>query len=291
MRIFVTGATGFIGRHLMPLLQEHNVLYLTRSPKRITTWPFATSLVGSLQDQKSWRRGLEEFEAQCCIHLAWEGLPDYSLEFCRMNLDASLRLIDCLAQMAMPRMVVAGSCWEYGAASGSVSEAQQPTGLGVFGATKNALREILESAATERKLDYRWARIFFAYGPGQRQTSLIPQCRAAFLAGKAPQIRSPTTTNDFVHVDDIARGILALALANVNPGVYNLGSGRPTAVGEIVNIVAAHYGAEPPYQDLRPGAGFWSNIAKTLSAAGWGAQTPLADGVAATLRALERPGE
>jgi UDP-glucose 4-epimerase len=288
MRIFLTGGSGFIGQHLMSHLRDHDVLCLTRQPNSLVAWPFAEALSGDLSDPEAWYPRLAAFGAQCCIHLAWDGLPDYSPERCRLNFDASSRLIEVLPRAGVPRIVVAGSCWEYGAASGGVRETQPPADCGLFAETKNALRAALQSSADRHKLDYRWARIFFAYGPGQRQTSLIPLCRSAFRAGAAPDIRSPEAVNDFVHVDDVARGILALALSVVTSGIYNLGSGLPVTVADVVNRVARYYGARPPYESLPRGRGFWSDNEKTFAAIRWTAETSLADGIAATLDNLDK---
>jgi UDP-glucose 4-epimerase len=288
MRIFLTGATGFIGRRVLPLLCSHDVLCLTRNPERLVAWPFAVPLAGDLRVPGVWRAQLAAFGTQCCIHLAWQGLPDYSAEICRLNLDAGRRLIEEVYRAGAARIVVAGSCWEYGDASGAVSELHESVNGNDFVAAKNALRETLEDAARMQKIDYRWIRLFFVYGPGQRTTSLIPLCRTAFAAGESPNVRSPAALNDFVHVDDAAQGLVALALSDADSGIYNLGSGRPTAAGEIVNIVAEHYGVEPPYRECRGDGGFWSDNSKIFAACGWKARTPLAEGVAATLRALDR---
>lgn len=287
MRIFLTGASGFIGARLMKLLRGHDVLCLTREPSRLSLWPFAKAIKGDIRKPALWRDELASFGAQCCIHLAWEGLPDYSPERCRSNLDAGLSLIDVLAGVGLEKFVVAGSCWEYGEAVGAVNESQAPIGGSVFASTKLALLTALDNAAAESGFHYCWARIFFAYGPGQRKTSLIPMCRAAFAAGRTPDIRTPTMVNDFIHVDDVARGLLALAQSNSQSGIYNLGCAQPIAVGEVVNLIAARYGIDPPYPFVHRIGGFWADLSKTFAATGWKANFQLSEGIADTLRSLD----
>ena len=102
-----------------------------------------------------------------------------------------------------------------------------------------------------------------------------------------PEVRNPEGANDFIYVDDVARGILALAQATLESGIYNLGGGQPMAIGEIVNMIASHYGLGQVYKNIRRQDGFWSDNAKTLAAVGWQVQTPLSDGIAQTLRALD----
>jgi UDP-glucose 4-epimerase len=193
-----------------------------------------------------------------------------------------------LVRARIKRFVVAGSCLEYGAASGAVAEGYASVNCGVFASTKQAFRLILESAARDHGIDYRWVRIFFAYGPGQRMTSLIPHCHAAYAEGTTPQIRQPRLAQDFIYIDDVARGIISLAESDIASGIYNLGSGRPTSVGALVNQVATHFGASPAWPDAGFDSGFWADIGKIVSATGWRPQTSMPAGLAATLAALDR---
>jgi nucleoside-diphosphate-sugar epimerase len=287
MRVFMTGASGFIGRHVLPLLSQHEVLCLTRDPGRLPALPFARTLRGDLSRPEEWRQQLEEFKPHWCLHLAWEGLPDYSQAATRANVDASLRLFEMLLHARVRRVVVAGSCWEYGAATGMVSETRVPADCSIFAAAKNTLRGMLESAARASDLEHRWGRIFFVYGHGQRPDSLIPACRAAFAAGRVPDIRQPRVAQDFIHVDDVAEGLVALLERDIASGVYNLGTGRPTSVGEVANAVARYFGAAPPYSDSSYDLGFWADSAKTTGATGWRPRTDLASGIDRTLRAFE----
>jgi UDP-glucose 4-epimerase len=287
MRVFVTGASGFIGRRVLPLLSRHEVLCLTRDPGRMPAPPFGRTLRGDLGRPQEWEPQLADFKPQCCLHLAWEGLPDYSPARSRANLDAGLRLLAVLQRSRTRRVVVAGSCWEYGDAAGMVSETRAAADCGVFAAAKNALRIALENAARAADFEYRWARIFFAYGPGQRPDALIPSCRAAFAAGGVPDIRAPRVAQDFIHVDDVADGLQALVERDIASGVYNLGTGRPTSVGEVANVVARYFGVALPYPDSSHELGFWADGAKMAGATGWRARTGLENGIGRTLRAFD----
>lgn len=287
MRIFVTGASGFIGRHLLQASASHAWLCLTRRPNDLMARTGASAdvqvLQGDLAQPELWLGDLERFAPDCCIHLAWEGLPDYSPERCQHNLALGGRLIDALAGANVGRVVVAGSCWEYGAAEGAAAESQAPVDCGLFARSKHELRAHLEST----EMAWRWGRVFFAYGSGQRETSLIPQCHRAFAAGTAPDIRQPRVAQDFVYIDDVACALLALAEAEVESGVYNIGTGTPTAVGEIANEVARQCDRPPPFADVAFDGGFWADTRKMTAATGWRAQTELRDGIARSLRVCE----
>lgn len=287
MRVFLTGATGFLGSRVLSLLEGHELLCLVRNSQHLSKAAHVRPLLGELEQPHRWKAEAERFAPQWCIHLAWEGLPDYSLPQCRANLDASIRLIETLVDVGAERIVMAGTCWEYGSVSGAVKEHRPASDCGVFAATKHALRMVLESFARDRGIEHRWARIFFAYGPSQRAASLIPQCHAAYSLGRQPEIRHPGLTQDFIYVDDVAQGIAAITQADAGSGVFNLGSGVPTTVAYVVNQVASHFGEPPLFSLLQPESGLWADTSKTTAATGWKAQTSIDDGIARTLRALD----
>ena len=283
----MTGATGFIGSRLLPLLKDHDVLCLTRDAQRLPPALRVKSLLADLAKPARFRGELERFAPQWCIHLAWEGLPDYSPARCQANLDAGTALFQMLGEIHIERVIVAGSCWEYGAASGAASEDQTPVDVGDFAASKNALRQNLANTAATFGYEYRWARVFFAYGPGQRSGSLIPLSHAAYSRGVDPAIQNPDLAQDFIHVDDVAGGLLALASHDMISGIYNLASGKPHTVGEVVNHVAAHLGRQAPFPATAPKAGFWADMTKTTNACGWTPAITLDDGIGRSLAALD----
>jgi UDP-glucose 4-epimerase len=288
MRVVLTGATGFLGSRVLPLLAEHEVLCLSRDPLRVPRQPGVRAIGADLGASGQWVSEIASFAPDWCVHLAWEGLPDYSLGRCRANLDAGIRLLDVVSHAGVRRMVVGGSCWEYGRVSGAIAEDAAPQDTGIFASTKRALLTVLDSVARESSFDYRWARIFFVYGPGQRRQSLLPHLHAAYIAGRPPDVREPAAVQDFVHVDDVAAALVALASADGPSGIYNVGSGEPTAVGEIANRTADHYGQARPFDGLAVGTGFWADTRKTEAATGWRARISIADGIAQTLSALDR---
>jgi nucleoside-diphosphate-sugar epimerase len=288
MRIFLTGATGFLGSRVLAFLSGHELLCLSRRSGRRPTLRGVRSISGDLADPTTWQTELQQFAPDCCIHLAWTDLPNYSFSACRANLDSSMRLVETVVTSGATRIIVAGTCWEYGNASGAVKENQPIGDCGVFASTKHALRLMLESFAREAQIEARWVRIFFAYGPHQRISALIPQCHLAYLRGTQPAIRNPEAVQDFVYVDDVARGIVAIAEADAGSGIFNLGSGAPTSVAYVVNQVADHFRVPRPFMLPQSQSGFWADTSKVSAATGWRPQTSIESGIMETLMELDR---
>lgn len=286
-RVLLTGGTGFLGRHVLSLLGEHEVLCLSRDPKRLPARTGVAGVAADLGHDGNWVATVARFNPEWCLHLAWEGLPDYSPERCQANLDASIRLVNAAAQSGVKRMVVAGTCWEYGRASGPVSEDAAPADVSVFAGTKHALLTELARAANDGAFEYRWARVFFAYGAGQRATSLIPHLRSAYSEGRPLDIREPHAVQDFVHVDDVAAALVALAASDAESGTFNVGSGQPTSVAYVANQVADYCGKPRPFETVVNGSGFWADMSKTVAATGWRARIGIDEGIRKTLMALD----
>ena len=283
MKIFVTGGSGFIGSYLLPLLisRGHEVLCLGRAAM---TQGGSRTLLGDLYELDSYRAELEFFKPESAIHLAWGGLPDYSLGNCRRNLLAGIGLFEALVQAGCTKIFAAGSCWEYGKLTGAVKESDLGEGPGMFAAFKIALQAIGQSFCRADGYHFIWGRPFFVYGPGQRANSLIPSCYRSLIAGTAPAINNPMAINDFVYVADVADAILALIEESQAAGIYNIGTGKPAAVWEVVNAVAASLGLPPPYHNMHPSAatGLWADTHK-MEALGWRPAVTLEAGINCTI--------
>jgi nucleoside-diphosphate-sugar epimerase len=217
--------------------------------------------------------------------LAWEGIPDYSLETSLRNLRSGALLGQILFDAGCRHLAVSGSCWEYGKVSGQVNEHDHPVAPGVFGASKSAQRLVLEALATAANASLAWGRVFYPYGPGQKPASLAPTICRAVLAGDRPALKTPHAVNDFLYVDDTAEALVVLAETAVS-GVFNIGSGTGTPVGALADKVLELAGRSAAFATLPgpdgPPTGFWADTT-ALQALGWRQRTPLDEGLRLTL--------
>lgn len=205
------------------------------------------------------------------LHLAWGGLPNYRSPHHFDEAHRHSAFLRRLAAQGLPRIVCAGTCYEYGMQQGSLDETLTTDPTNAYGLAKDALRRQLELDRSGAEL--LWARFFYLYGEGQASTSLYSQVRTAiarrdatFAMSGGEQIR------DFLAVELAADYLIRLALACGLEGIYNLASGEPVSIRRLVEkwFAEAEHPIELdlgryPYPDWEPLA-FWGDTKRLSSA-------------------------
>lgn len=238
MRIAVTGASGFIGRHVLNELEKEHVeiIAVTRNPNNLNDIPSMCHVI----EKDISKPDLTDFDLfhrpDVLIHLAWNGLPNYySLHHFEEELINHYRFLKSLIKSGLPTLVVTGTCFEYGMQSGELSEDLPPLPENPYGFAKDALRRQLEFLQGSYPYDLTWARLFYMYGEGQPANSLYSQFQESikqrdqtFNMSGGEQLR------DYLPVEKIARLITLLAMRKTNDGIVNVCSGKPVSVRSLV---------------------------------------------------------
>ena len=234
--IHLLGSEGFIGRALQ---READGLQLH-------CWSHGQSDPlhhFDLLDASSWQ-SLLKCQPTHAILLSWPGLPNYQEPFhVTRNLPACVELIEQMVEAGLKRLVVAGTCYEYGLQNGSLSEDQCTDPVNCYAIAKDSLRRVISCRYSQNGFQWCWARIFYPFGQGQNPNSLLPSLLKALESGeKSFPMGSGRQIRDFIDVKEVARQLLTLAKNQDATGIYNLGSGIPRSVLEMAEETAASYG-------------------------------------------------
>jgi nucleoside-diphosphate-sugar epimerase len=272
MKVAVTGANGFIGRHVLAELETLPIesIAVVRHSTVIQPWYFRCSVV-QLDIHNPPPNAFELMGSpDVLIHLAWSGLPNYkSLHHFEEELPAQYQFLKCLVESGLQNLVVAGTCFEYGMQSGSLSERFAARPSNPYGLAKDALRCQLEYLKAVHPFHLAWARLFYLYGQGQPESSLLPQLKKAAEGGdQVFNMSGGEQLRDYLPVARAARYLVSFALIEKDIGVVNVCSGTPISVRKLVEgwikengwsirLNLGHY----PYPDYEPMA-FWGDSQK-----------------------------
>jgi nucleoside-diphosphate-sugar epimerase len=268
LKIAVTGANGFIGRHVLAQLARRDVEVVAvesvpreHAPAPRLRWvaldvrtpaPDAFALLG---------------RPDALIHLAWGGLPNYkSQHHVDVELPAHAAFLTGLVRLGLPALVVVGTCLEYGFQTGAIKASAATHPNNPYAVAKDALRQQLQLLQASHPFELTWARLFYIYGEGQAPSSLLPQLRAAVAQGLPTfNMSGGEQLRDYLPVEVVARRLADMAMQPRGQGVMNLSSGSPVKVRDLVEGWIAENGwqirlnlGHYPYPDYEPMA-FWGD--------------------------------
>lgn len=268
MRVAVTGARGFIGRHVLGELAQRSVeVIAAERPGVVRDRPAAANVRWVTLDIA--HPPEDSFAAlgkpDVLLHLAWDGLPNYrSVQHLETELPRQYDFLGNAIRHGLPAMVAVGTCLEYGLQSGPLAASLETRPTTPYGSAKDELRKQLQSLKSVHPFKLTWARLFYMYGDDQPATSLFPLLKAAAAAGRTQfPMSGGEQLRDYLPVGEVARRLADLAVNPGDPGAINLCSGQPISVRRLVEgwIAENDWNIEPqygelPYPDYEPMA-FW----------------------------------
>lgn len=309
-RILVTGADGFIGSHLTQRLVEGGAkvtaLALYNSFDRFG-WLDAlapeirgalTLLRGDVRDGPFMLRAAEGCDL--VFHLAALIAIPHSYvaaqSFVEVNVGGTLNVLEAARRHAVGRLVHTSTSEVYGTARTTpIDEAHPLQAQSPYAASKIAADSLVEAYARSFSVPAVILRPFNTFGPRQSERAVIPTIIRQALDRRCAAIRigDATPVRDFSYVGDTVEAFLAVATAGaVEFGtVYNSGSGRPTSVAEVVQLVLRRTGGEKPVetdsQRIRPEQSevrlLLADAGRLTRTTGWRPRVSLEEGLERTI--------
>ena len=234
-RVLVTGASGFIGRHCLPLLVErgfevHAVVRSSGLPIPAVRWHFRDLLEPGAAAEL-----VEAVRPNQLLHLGWCTQPgvfwnsDQNHEW----LNATARMVQAFAEWGGERIVGTGSCAEYDWPEGLCHEFTTPTIPSTrYGQAKLAASTFLDAVSGQTNIEAAWARVFFLYGTYSSVDRMPGAVISGLLRGEPVDCTDGLQRRDFLHILDAAEAIVSLLDSEVT-GPVNICSGEPVRIRDL----------------------------------------------------------
>lgn len=283
MRVLLTGATGFVGRHVLEALSavDCEIVAITSRTAPTKVNARVKWLRADLLCEEACEAAIAEAQADILIHMAWyaeHGKFWNALE----NFDwsrATLQLFQAFIRNGGKRAVFAGTCAEYDWQYGYFTEGITPTEPSTsYGQCKDAARRLTKTLAKQSGIEWVWGRIFFPFGFGEPENRLLPSVINSLLRQEPLLCSHGQQYRDFMAVEEVAAAFVHLACKTKGVGELNISTGKPTQLSDLVGYCVNYLksGIRPQYGAIKvaendPPMAVGNN--KKLKNMGWEPQT------------------
>lgn len=247
MKVVVTGASGYIGRHVVDALikMHHEVIAVDMINKGINTDATFLSL-DIFSDDIYNKLGRPD----ACIHMAWKDGFNHASDAHMGMLSKHYAFIKNMIDGGVKYLSVMGTMHEIGYYEGCVDENTPTNPLSMYGIAKNALREASLLLAEKSNTSLMWLRAYYILGDDSNNNSIFTKITQMEHEGKASfPFVSGKNKYDFIHVDELAKQIATTSTQSEITGIINCCSGKPVSLADKVNefIEKNHYSIRPDY--------------------------------------------
>jgi nucleoside-diphosphate-sugar epimerase len=292
-RALVTGASGFVGGHLVPAFgaadwKVHAIVRASSSAERVGALKSAGCTIHVHDGSSASMRAIVKAAAPLCTwHLATKFVPSHASDdvapLVRSNVEFGTMLLDALADAGNGAIVTVGTAWQQ-------HDNVDPAPMSLYAATKEAFDAISVYYASVRRMQVVECLLFDCYGPNDPRKKILWALRNALKTGVPLELSGDGTQfMDYLHVDDIVRALIvagarATAAAPGTRERWAVRSTEPVTVRQLVDRLGkAKGGAIPVKWNARPPRATEMNVAWTAGDVlpGWSPRVSLDDGLAA----------
>lgn len=239
--VLVTGANGFIGKHLFVRLSQlgARVYGISRASS-----PQIYKI--DVCDYKKIDQFIRDKKIDICYHLAGEAIvesgKDEPYSTFRVNINGTLNILEIGRERSLERIIVASSSHVYGKNKVPYFESYTPKPTRPYETSKTCTDLIAQSYADTYKLPVLIPRFVNIYGPGDLNfTRLIPKTMKQIIIGNKVELWGGKAIRDFLYIDDAINGYLDLAdidIATIKENrIFNFGGGNIITVDDLVQKI------------------------------------------------------
>lgn len=233
-KILVTGANGYIGRHVVKNLLDAGV--------EVIAVDFCTDDI----DNRAIKKNVDIFsenenlfellgKPDVCLHMAWKDGFVHNSDAHMQYLSQHYQFIKNMTEQGLKQIAVMGTMHEVGYYEGAIDESTPCNPSSMYGIAKDALRRSTFLLLKNTDVIVQWLRAYYIYGDDLKNNSIFAKLTMAAQEGKAT---FPFTTGknkyDFIHVNELAQQIAASVMQSEVSGIINCCTGKPVSLAEKV---------------------------------------------------------
>ena len=267
-RVLVTGANGYIGRHVVEKLLDLGCEVYAADFQFDGVDERATKVTTSIF-QKSKNLFQELGEPDVCIHMAWRNGFVHNADSHIEDLPEHYEFIKTMIEGGLKQIIVMGSMHEVGYWEGEITEDTPCNPKSLYGISKNALRQALFSMPGIEDVCVQWVRAYYITGDDLKNNSIFSKIVKFENEGQETfPFTSGKNKFDFISVDVLAEQIARTACQTEVNGIINCCTGQPISLADKVEefIKENHFKIRPEYGAFpdRPydSPGIWGNAEK-----------------------------
>jgi len=238
MRVAVVGGAGYIGSRLCEKLFDygHQIVCIVRNRSVVEHSRYEV-IEYDFEANKSYPNLFQYFKnPDVVIDAAWECLDDYSHEshvgsILQKHCDMAENLID----NGLTRITVLGTCLEYGQ-EGELSEEAETLPKIHYAKGKDLYRSTLFKLKARGSIEVQWLRLFYHYGPQQKESTIFSQLLFADKKNKIFNMSCGEQERDYLHIDQVIEYVVYISQKCKDVGVVNICSNNPIKIKDLVNI-------------------------------------------------------
>jgi nucleoside-diphosphate-sugar epimerase len=298
-KVFITGATGFIGSNLTRRSLERGAEVFINIRNTSDTWRIrdilneVNPIPVDITEYEKLKDLLKEIQPDVIFHTAaYGGSADQknTEKIIETNIIGTVNLVRSCRDINVNLFVNTGTSSEYGMKNSAIKESDLLEPVTEYGVSKASATLFCQTSAVTQNLPIVTLRLFSPYGPYEQKTRLIPSVILAALQKTNPRITSRQFVRDFIFIEDVLDAYEAVIdVKNASGKIFNIGSGEQHSVGEVVDTVIDLLGNEVTYevgipQRWKNEPPFWqADIEQATSELNWKPRYSFGKGLAATI--------
>ncbi|MBK9719266.1 MAG: NAD(P)-dependent oxidoreductase [Saprospiraceae bacterium] len=241
MKVAITGGTGFVGRYVVEELLDRGleVLVLTTSPDRVQQFHWRDKVIVIKADinLSISNEVLNQLNGiQKLIHLAWSGLPNYNnpIHF-EKYLMPQYYFLKSIIEFGICDITISGTCFEYGKREGCITSDMLTNPNTYYGLAKDTLHKLLVLLQKNETFVLKWIRLFYLFGEGQAENTIVGSLNAAINNGHQTfNMSLGKQMRDYLSVQDAAKKLVNQAILVNDNCTVNCCSGIPISIESLV---------------------------------------------------------